>query len=62
MGTEEMTLMLATAENRTMFVEQSITFMRNHEFDGLVLDFEYPGQYGSPPEDRERYTYLIEVW
>ena len=56
-----MTAMLATAENREEFVTTSISFLRQYDFDGLDLDFEYPGNNESPAEDKHRFTLLIQV-
>ena len=60
-GTASMTRMLATKQNRMHFILGSISYLRKWDFDGISLDFMYPGSGKSPPEDKQRFTQLCKV-
>ncbi|HTX75557.1 MAG TPA: glycoside hydrolase family 18 protein [Terracidiphilus sp.] len=55
--------MALTRESRARFIDSVMNFLRQHDLDGLDVDWEYPGIAGASqtfrPEDKQDYTLLL---
>ena len=52
--------MAADPERRKRFVESVLAFCKEHNFDGLDLDWEYPTKRGGSPDDKSNFIELID--
>ncbi|XP_076012655.1 acidic mammalian chitinase-like [Genypterus blacodes] len=59
-GISPFIFMVSRPENRAAFIRSAISYLRDNNFDGLNLAWEYPGHNGSPPQDKERFTELVK--
>lgn len=60
-GSRAFSPMAGTIENRLLFMNSAIDFLRKYKFDGLDLDWEYPTRRGGRPEDKENFAKLVQV-
>ena len=60
-GTAPFTALVDDPNDIAQFAANALTYLKTYNFDGLDLDWEYPGGNGSPPEDKQRFTTLVQV-
>lgn len=59
-NTQSFSTMSASDESRSKFVTSAIALLRLYNFDGLNLDWRYPGGPGSQHHDKTRFTSLCK--
>ena len=60
-GSEKYSDMAQYESTRATFISSAVNFLQQYGFDGLDIDWEYPGSRdGSRPEDRENFVSLVK--
>ncbi|XP_032517389.2 mucin-2 [Danaus plexippus] len=60
-GSSRFSPMVAAKDRRREFARNAIKFLRQNQFDGLDLDWEYPAsREGGKPKDRENYVKFVK--
>lgn len=59
-GSANYSALAASPPRRKVFVESVLEFMKNYGFDGLDLDWEFPGSRGGGPQDKENFSRLVK--
>ena len=61
-GSRRFSPLVADPSRRRTFIKSAIRFLRQYNFDGLDLDWEYPSfRDGGKPEDRKNYAKFVAV-
>ena len=60
-GTAPFVALVDDPNDINTFASNVVTYLRTYGFDGLDLDWEYPGSNGSPAGDKQRFTDLVKV-
>ncbi len=58
-GSKKYSAMVADRNKRRNFVNSVVSFLQEHNFDGLDLDWEYPGKRGGSADDKKFFIDLI---
>ncbi|KPM07813.1 Sar s 15 allergen (chitinase-like protein) [Sarcoptes scabiei] len=58
-GSTKYSQMAANPESRKVFVQSVLDFLERYDFDGLDMDWEYPGSRGGKHEDKQNFVALL---
>jgi len=53
--------MASTVDSRRQFIQSAVKYLRDHKFDGLDMDWEYPANRGGAHEDKKNFGLLAKV-
>ncbi|CAK9817594.1 Probable chitinase 2 [Anthophora quadrimaculata] len=56
----EYSILASSPKERNTFVRSVVNFLQTYNFNGLDLDWEYPGERGGKPEDKQNFVSLVK--
>ncbi len=59
-GSTMFSLLAADTTHRKEFANNTLKFLRRHGFDGLDVDWEYPGQRDGRTDDKKNFPLLLK--
>jgi chitinase len=64
LGSADFSDVALTAQSRAVFIQSAMEFLRQHDLDGVDVDWEYPGDAGAGnkfrAEDKQNFTLLLK--
>nr|CAD7397292.1 unnamed protein product [Timema poppensis] len=60
-GSTNYSIMASSPSRRQVFVKSVVEFLQKYGFDGLDLDWEFPGKRGGGPEDKQNFVSLVKL-
>lgn len=60
MASQPFVPVVESAASRATFAQNAVTFLRQRNFEGLDMDWEYPGSRGGTPADRDKLVLLMQ--
>ena len=61
MGSKDFSRMASRKKSRELFARTAAAFLRDRDFDGLAIDWQYPTQRGGRKLDRKNFSLLLKV-
>ncbi|XP_063217646.1 probable chitinase 2 [Bacillus rossius redtenbacheri] len=59
-GSANYSILAAEPGRRQVFIASTVKFIQEHGFDGLDLDWEFPGKRGGSPSDKQNFVQLVK--
>ena len=59
-GSINYSMMASSSDRRKTFIASTVEFLRTYEFDGLDLDWEFPGSRGGALYDKQNFVSLVK--
>ncbi|XP_076302977.1 putative chitinase 2 [Lasioglossum baleicum] len=59
-GSKNYSELASSPERRNIFINSVVDFLKKYDFDGLDLDWEFPGSWDGLKEDKENFVSLVK--